>query len=637
MKKPASTTNIELTSKDVEIEKLAEQPIVEVKIKFCTHVGWDGVLLLMFMLTLASSFVYVTYLYTNYFNNFQRKFAWLFMVMAASFFLLVIYYLMRWEKIVNSFMIKEGGETEKEEDTVMSFFQPLTTRYKSFQIFGKYYLWNLYAGEIAESIMQMVNMFTIYTCSLPVEITSIMCIALCIDCFHTVEFMVRQNSAKRRNRQIVIDTCLDFICTALPILLIWFGYQVYISAQDMVQIACFPAFMMLLKLDTVLEEIIRSRTAVAILKAQKRCAKSSFRRRESLFRNLTYYNIEDQQQAAVPYAIHIGAGLCKFLFGLAFLLIASVQLAIHNNLSCEPLLWKSCKIKTPFCGNLFQPTCNCAILNVQNHNWTSLPEDQIYEMNALKVMQINHGPLKKLPSRIDEVFKKLRILDLSNNKLMEVSDNLGNMKINRLLLANNKLKELPDSVWGNNNTYQFILDNNYISEISTSIQKAKLLSELLFSNNSVIEIPREVFKLKLVTLTADGNNIEKIPEEIGTLKSLMFLRFNNNNNIPQIPKTIDGLVNIREFDVRNNSIKFLPDEFKDLEKIEYAYFYGNPMCSNGWLEETSQEMREKIEIPGAGCSEQCSPYCQDAYFELKDCLRECNSVECQYQNGVCSD
>ena len=46
MKKPAGTTNIELTSKDVEIEKLAEQPIVEVKIKFCTHVGWDGVLLL---------------------------------------------------------------------------------------------------------------------------------------------------------------------------------------------------------------------------------------------------------------------------------------------------------------------------------------------------------------------------------------------------------------------------------------------------------------------------------------------------------------------------------------------------------------------------------------------------------------
>ena len=39
------------------------------------------------------------------------------------------------------------------------------------------------------------------------------------------------------------------------------------------------------------------------------------------------------------------------------------------------------------------------------------------------------------------------MLDLSYNKLTKVPVSLGNMAINKLQLANNKLNELPDSIW----------------------------------------------------------------------------------------------------------------------------------------------------------------------------------------------
>ena len=42
----------------------------------------------------------------------------------------------------------------------------------------------------------------------------------------------------------------------------------------------FPAFMMLLKLDTILEEIIRSRTAAATVKVQEETATRASRRRK---------------------------------------------------------------------------------------------------------------------------------------------------------------------------------------------------------------------------------------------------------------------------------------------------------------------------------------------------------------------
>eukprot|EP00943_MAST-04B_sp_MAST-4B-sp1_P002794 g2794.t1 len=402
----------------------------------------------------------------------------------------------------------------------------------------------------------------------------------------------------------------------------------------MIQIAFFPAFMMLMKLDTILEEIIRSRTAAATVKVQEEAATRASRRRKSLYRGLSHFEIAEQQEAAVPRVVHLGAAGCKFVFGLMFLIIAMVQLVVQHNTTCEPLLWDSCVVKTPFCGSVFQPKCNCVVLNVREHNWTALPKE-IHKMNALKVMQIKHGPLEVIPDGFDKSFSKVSVLDLSYNELTEVPESLGNIRINTLQLANNKLLQLPDSIWGNDYIFVLELDNNNISIIPTSIQNAKSLSHFSFSNNSVMELRNEIFTLSLVTLMADGNNINKIPENIGNLINLKYLRFNNNRNIPQIPKTIGGLVNVREFDVRNNSIESLPEEFVNLKRLQYAYFHNNPMCSNGWLEDMSQEMKKLVEVPGAGCTKQCSPYCQDAYFELKTCLRECNSILCEYQKGVC--
>ena len=335
-----------------------------------------------------------------------------------------------------------------------------------------------------------------YTCSLPVGVTTGMCIALSIDCFHTVSFMARENNSNRRDRQIIVDTSVDFSCTALPILLMWFGYKVPISVQDMIQIAFFPAFMMLLKLDTILEEIIRSRTAAATVKVQEETATRASRRRKSLYRGLSHFEIADQQQAAVPRVVHMGAAGCKFLFGLMFLIIAMVQLVVQNNTTCEPLLWDSCAVKTPFCGNAFRPTCNCVVLNVRKHNWTELPKE-IQEMNALKVMQINHGPLEVVPDGFDKKFSKVSVLDLSYNALTEVPESLGNMGINKLQLANNKLNELPDSVWGNNYIFHLELDNNNISEISTINKKCKIVWLIFLSNNSLIKIPG-IFKVEQI-------------------------------------------------------------------------------------------------------------------------------------------
>ena len=56
------------------------------------------------------------------------------------------------------------------------------------------------------------------------------------------------------------------------------------------------------------------------------------------------------------------------------MLYRDCSFSLQNTTTCEPLLWKSCTVKTPFCGNAFRATCNCVVLNVRKHNWTDVAE-----------------------------------------------------------------------------------------------------------------------------------------------------------------------------------------------------------------------------------------------------------------------
>ena len=86
----------EVDKKTPPENKKPEQPIVDVNITFCTHVGWDGVLVVLFSLGIAALFVYIVYLYTKKFQAWHRPGVWVFMVFAVLYVLLVVKCLWTW-------------------------------------------------------------------------------------------------------------------------------------------------------------------------------------------------------------------------------------------------------------------------------------------------------------------------------------------------------------------------------------------------------------------------------------------------------------------------------------------------------------------------------------------------------------
>ena len=104
-----------MKSKEIELtepSQEAPEPKVDVPITFCTLVGWDGALLLLFPLGISGIFVYITFLYTKGFQAWHRPWVWVFMLLAGLYLSLVVKYLCTWEKMAGRFS-KQGNDQKR--------------------------------------------------------------------------------------------------------------------------------------------------------------------------------------------------------------------------------------------------------------------------------------------------------------------------------------------------------------------------------------------------------------------------------------------------------------------------------------------------------------------------------------------
>ena len=92
------------TAKDVELTEVSaassgKEENEDGKILFCTHVGWEGALVLLSVFGISGLFVYITFLYTKKFKAWHRPWVWVFPVLAAIYLLLGLWLSFRWKQI----------------------------------------------------------------------------------------------------------------------------------------------------------------------------------------------------------------------------------------------------------------------------------------------------------------------------------------------------------------------------------------------------------------------------------------------------------------------------------------------------------------------------------------------------------
>eukprot|EP00944_MAST-04C_sp_MAST-4C-sp1_P010578 g10578.t1 len=621
--KPADPKEVELSEVDdkppQKKTETREQLTVDVEITFWTHVGWDGVLVMLFSLGIAGLFVYIVYLYTKKFQAWHRPGVWVFMVFAVLYTLVPLRYLFAWKKIAISYSKNKSNKRNH------SFVRKFLHFRNMFNTNGVLFLWKFYLFEFIESINQLVNLATVYLCTLPVEATTSMCILLSTDAFYRAYQLRQPNTIARRDNQIKIDMCIDFFCVALPICALWFAYHIPISIAEMIQITVWPTLCLFSKLRSILREIIRVRTDNAILLEQTRISKEKGSNRKMLFRLSSSVKSSKQQQERMPKIVSTGFSIYNIVYGLFFLTVGIAHLVMQPT-GCGLTTWsKECVNKIPFCKSLFTPTCNCASLRIENNkSLVMLPNSLVDDMTGLRKVFIRNCNLTKLPPRMEQLTEMVDF-EISFNRLEVFMVDVGKWeKLENLYLMYNNISNYNEDVlWTHPQLVGLALASNNIKMPATRIYLPSLTFLHLGENNLTITKPFDVKMLpNIIDLYLNGNNLESFPSD--SLKDNIVSLGIARCNLKSLPSYLSTFKYLRYLDVRDNEIENVDDDLKTLLRTNNgveSYFSGNAVC---------------VKDSSLDCEPLCSKTCWSRKVRNNDeCDVSCKSKECDYDGGDC--
>ena len=116
---------VELTKKEKGKDDNGEEKDLTntgITVAFRSHVGFDGLLILLFTLVNAGLLIYVTYVYSNKFSTLDREWVWVFLVLALVYILLFIFSCVTWKGMAIKFA-EESMRERKEQGNRPSLFE----------------------------------------------------------------------------------------------------------------------------------------------------------------------------------------------------------------------------------------------------------------------------------------------------------------------------------------------------------------------------------------------------------------------------------------------------------------------------------------------------------------------------------
>jgi len=164
--------------------------------------------------------------------------------------------------------------------------------------------------------------------------------------------------------------------------------------------------------------------------------------------------------------------------------------------------------------------------------------------------------LQKFPREIFALADTLEVLNLSGNALSELPDDLSRLsKLKVLFCSNNRFTRLP--------------------EVLASCVQLEMVG---FKANSIREVAAAAISQGLRWFILTDNQIEALPDSIGSCKRLQKLML-AGNQLAGLPEAMRGCEGLELLRISANRFQALPEWLLQLPRLTWLAFGGNPVSA----------------------------------------------------------
>lgn len=187
------------------------------------------------------------------------------------------------------------------------------------------------------------------------------------------------------------------------------------------------------------------------------------------------------------------------------------------------------------------------------------PSKRFERAEKTGVLALQGAALQQIPQKV-WALGSLRSLDLSSNKLVEISAAVGRLQsLTTLTLDRNRLSSLPPLPL---RLETISICENRLTALPDQLGALTKLRRLLASHNALEQLPATIGGCEALTqLALDHNKLTKLPASFGSLAALVEASLAHNSFVSPLGGALGGLKRLKTIDLRGNAgIDELPAE-----------------------------------------------------------------------------
>ncbi len=163
-----------------------------------------------------------------------------------------------------------------------------------------------------------------------------------------------------------------------------------------------------------------------------------------------------------------------------------------------------------------------------SENLTSFPMEILSLADSLEVLDLSNNKLNSLPNELKQL-KKLKIFFASNNDFESLPEVLGECpQLEMVGFKSNKISHIPEKALPSRLRW-LILTENKITELPDSIGERARLQKLALAGNRLKHLPKNMSRLKNLELVRiSANQLTECPDQLLGLPKLAWFAFSGN-------------------------------------------------------------------------------------------------------------
>lgn len=167
---------------------------------------------------------------------------------------------------------------------------------------------------------------------------------------------------------------------------------------------------------------------------------------------------------------------------------------------------------TEFPRHVFDQAESLEILDLSNNQLTELPDDLDRLLN-MRILFLSNNQFTSIPAVLARC-PKLEMISFKSNQLAQVGENVLPVDTRWLILTDNKIAKLPDSMGKLHRLQKLALAGNRLTALPASMADCHNLELARLSANDLAEMPDWLFQLpKLAWLAFSGNDFNRYSEK----------------------------------------------------------------------------------------------------------------------------